>query len=193
MNLLKKQLKNKNLMNLFLILAVIVLVVVLYRYNKTKSVLSDNMENNVLSNSASVSENSSQNQELENNVVDSKPVGASSSEEDNYLQVQGIKSGPSSDTACNKKPIMDPKELLPTDNNNEWSNIMPNNDLKNVGMLNSAQHIGINTVGSSLRNPNLQVRSEPVIQQTNIGPWNNTTIEADTTRRSLEIGSCSST
>ena len=86
---------------------------------------------------------------------------------------------------------MDPKELLPTDNNNEWSNIMPNNDLKNVGMLNSAQHIGINTVGSSLRNPNLQVRSEPVIQQTNIGPWNNTTIEADTTRRSLEIGSCS--
>ena len=86
---------------------------------------------------------------------------------------------------------MDPKELLPTDNNNEWSNIMPNNDLKNVGMLNSAQHLG--AVSTSLRNPNLQVRSEPVIQRTPTGPWNNTTIEPDTTRRSLEIGSCSST
>ena len=85
--------------------------------------------------------------------------------------------------------MMDPKELLPTDNNNEWSNIMPSEDLKNVGMLNAGHHVGINTVGSSLRNANLQIRSEPVIPQTkNVGPWNNTTIEPDNLRRALEIG-----
>ena len=67
---------------------------------------------------------------------------------------------------------MDPKELLPTDKNNEWSNIMPNNDLKNIHMINAGHHVGINTVGSSLRNANLQIRSEPVIPQGNVGPWN---------------------
>jgi hypothetical protein len=45
-------------------------------------------------------------------------------------------------------------------------------------------------VGSSLRNANLQLRSEPIIPKTNTGPWNNTTIEADTYRRALEIDGC---
>ena len=105
-----------------------------------------------------------------------------------FLPVQGLKSGNGPSNNCNNQQLMDPKELLPKDNNNEWSNIMPNNDLKNVGMLNAGHHVGVNTVGSSLRNPNLQIRSEPTIPQTNIGPWNNTTMEADTLRRPLEIG-----
>ena len=63
-------------------------------------------------------------------------------------------------------------------------------DLKNINLLNAGANYGINTVGSSLRNPNLQLRSEPIIPKVNIGPWNNTTIEADTFRRSLEIDGC---
>jgi hypothetical protein len=73
--------------------------------------------------------------------------------------------------------------------NSDWSNINPANaDLKNINLLSAGQLIGINTVGSSLRNPSLQERSEPVIPKTNIGPWNNSTIDADTYRRPLEIG-----
>ena len=37
-------------------------------------------------------------------------------------------------------------------------------------------------------NANLQVRSEPTIPKGNVGPWNNTTIEADNLRRNLDIG-----
>ena len=64
------------------------------------------------------------------------------------------------------------------------------NDLKNVNMLNSDQLIGINTVGSSLRNANYQIRSEPTNPRVNVGPWNASTIDSDSFRRPLEIGGC---
>jgi hypothetical protein len=100
--------------------------------------------------------------------------------------------GGSTDTAnCNTPQMIDPTELLPKDNNSEWANINPaSTDLKNVNMLNPSQLIGINTVGSSLRNANYQFRSEPANPRVNVGPWNTSTIEADTLRRPLEIGGC---
>ena len=58
----------------------------------------------------------------------------------------------------------------------------------NVNLLKAGYHIGIDTVGSSLRNANLQVRSEPPNPQISVGPWNNSTIEGDPFRRPLEIG-----
>ena len=80
---------------------------------------------------------------------------------------------------------------MPNDTNSEWANINPaSNDLKNLNLLTPNQVIGINTVGSSLRNANLQVRSEPAIPKANVGPWNASTIETDTFRRPLEIGGC---
>ena len=62
------------------------------------------------------------------------------------------------------------------------------NDLKNVNMLNPTQLIGINTVGSSLRNANYDIRSEPANPRVNVGPWNQSTIEPDFMRPPLEIG-----
>ena len=81
-----------------------------------------------------------------------------------------------------EKKTTSPQDLLP---NNVGSDV--NADLKNINLLNAGSNYGINTVGSSLRNPNLQLRSEPIIQKTSTGPWNNTTIDPDTTRRALEI------
>ena len=65
---------------------------------------------------------------------------------------------------------------------------MGSGDLKNVSLLKAGHHIGINTVGQSLRNANLQLRSEPANPQLNVGPWNQTTITPDMQRRPLEIG-----
>lgn len=189
--------KNNKFLGLFILLVVIVLVGVIYRYNGQKGLLSDNMSNNPFSNVGNVEQTKSTEQGVQqmNKQLDTsaqqgvKPVVTTDGEQ--YLNVNGLTSGTPPNNTCNNKPVMDPKQLLPNDNNNEWSNIMPNNDLKNVGMLNAGHHIGMNTVGSSLRNPNLQIRSEPTIPQSNIGPWNNTTMEADTLRRPLEIGGCS--
>jgi len=199
-SVLKKLMKGKNkFLNIFLLLALVAVVGVLYKYNSQKSVLSDNMAD-FKADSSAPAENlasaavSSAPLEMAAAAVAPKDVGAVNLAEnkDQFAAVKGLTSGNEPTNVHTDKPVMDPKELLPSDNNNEWSSVMPNNDLKNVGMLNAGHHVGINTVGSSLRNANLQVRSEPVIPQNkNIGPWNNTTIEADNLRRPLEIGGSS--
>ena len=195
-SVLKKLMKGKNkFLNIFLLLALVAVVGVLYKYNSQKSVLSDNMADFKAASSAPA-ENlaSAAPLEMAAAAVAPKDVGAVNLAEnkDQFAAVKGLTSGNKPTNVHTDKPVMDPKELLPSDNNNEWSSVMPNNDLKNVGMLNAGHHVGINTVGSSLRNANLQVRSEPVIPQNkNIGPWNNTTIEADNLRRPLEIGGSS--
>ena len=61
-------------------------------------------------------------------------------------------------------------------------------NLDSVSLLKAGYHIGIDTAGQSLRNANLQLRSEPANPQMNVGPWNNTTIEPDAMRVPLEIG-----
>jgi len=48
--------------------------------------------------------------------------------------------------------------------------------------------VGINTIGSSLRNANLQLRSEPIIPQAVVSPFLNSTISPDLNRKAFEIG-----
>lgn len=101
----------------------------------------------------------------------------------------GPSSGPILPPSCAKKSSFDdPKELLPQAADNTFSVLQPVNDLQGVNLLQAGHHIGIDSVGSSLRNSNLQVRSEPPNPQTNVGPWMNTTIEPDLQRKPLEIG-----
>jgi hypothetical protein len=83
-----------------------------------------------------------------------------------------------------------PSDLLPRDTNSQWAQLNPagKGDLANINLLKAGYHIGIDTIGQSLRNPNLQIRSEPPNPQGNVGPWNQSTIEPDTMRPPLEIG-----
>tara|TARA_B100001093_G_C26625444_1_gene926549 strand:- start:38 stop:547 length:510 start_codon:yes stop_codon:yes gene_type:complete len=84
-----------------------------------------------------------------------------------------------------------PSDLLPKDSNNLWAQLNPpSSELQGKQLLNPDQVVGINTQGSSLRNANLQLRSEPPNPRNNTNcPWNISTIESDTQRKSLEIGS----
>ena len=85
----------------------------------------------------------------------------------------------------------DPSELLPKDVNSQWAQLNPagSAEFKNVNLLRAGHQIGVNTVGSSLRNANLQERSEPPNPTSSVSPWLNTTIEPDLMRLPLEIGS----
>ena len=93
-------------------------------------------------------------------------------------------------TSCSKPNIQNPAELLPKDANSQWASLNPNGKgfLSNINLLNAGFNIGIDTIGSSLRNANLQIRSEPVNPQLNVGPWNQSTITFDFLRPPLEIG-----
>tara|TARA_Y100001970_G_C14201691_1_gene841488 strand:- start:444 stop:1022 length:579 start_codon:yes stop_codon:yes gene_type:complete len=180
--------KQNKVFNIVLILGVVVVVGLLLRYSRSKGIKLDAMSKNSFSNVGKVETSVGQ---TEGATAEAKTSGASpvdTTDGPQFLSVSGMSSGSKVNNSCNNQQLADPKELLPSDSNNEWSNIMPNKDLKNVQMLSAGHHIGVNSVGSSLRNANLQLRSEPVIPQSNIGPWNNTTIEPDNLRRPMEIG-----
>jgi hypothetical protein len=92
--------------------------------------------------------------------------------------------------SCSRQSVVNPDELLPKDENSQWAQLNPrgNGELNNVNLLQAGYLYGINTVGSSLRNANLQVRSEPPNPQLQVSPWLNTTIEPDLMRVPLELG-----
>lgn len=83
-------------------------------------------------------------------------------------------------------------ELLPKDNSSLWAQVNPSGEgsLKDRNFLQSGYHIGINTVGQTLRNGNLQLRSEPPCPQVRVSPWLQSTIEPDLGRKPFEIGGC---
>ena len=84
-----------------------------------------------------------------------------------------------------------PADLLPLDSNSQWAELNPAGgaDFKGISLLKAGYHIGIDTIGSTLRNANLQERSEPPNPTNNVSPWMNSTIEPDLMRAPLEIGS----
>ena len=86
--------------------------------------------------------------------------------------------------------VFDPSELLPKDVNQQWAQLNPsgNSDFNNVNLLKAGYLNGIDTVGSTMRNANLQVRSEPPNPTTQVSPWAQSTIEPDKFRPELDIG-----
>ena len=87
--------------------------------------------------------------------------------------------------------VLSPEELLPKGGlGASWAATNPVGlgDLKGQNFLTPTYHYGINTVGQSLRNANLDVRSDPPNPRAAISPFLNSTIEPDLYRRALEIG-----
>ena len=74
---------------------------------------------------------------------------------------------------------------MPQDNSTAWAQVNPQGSgtLKDRNFLQAGHHIGINTVGQTLRNANLQLRSEPPNPQVKVSPWIQSTINPDTNRK----------
>ncbi len=76
-------------------------------------------------------------------------------------------------------------DLMPKDENKDHPAL--NSLSANVpDVLSAGQHLG--ATSQSLRNANLQVRSDPQIPSVDTGPWNKSTIEPDLGRVPLELG-----
>ena len=119
-------------------------------------------------------------------IAASEPLGQNESRQ----AVTGLGRTPSS---CYPQQKLKPEDLLPTDESKaiqEFNIAKPVGEgiLQGVNMLDSSYHVGVNTVGQSLRNANRQLRSEPPNPQVNVSPWMNTTIGPDLPRRPLEVG-----
>jgi len=104
--------------------------------------------------------------------------------------VQGLGRTPST---CYPQPELKAEDLLPKEDSaaiKEFNLAKPAGDgiLSGVNMLDAGFHVGVNTVGQSLRNANRQLRSEPPNPQVNVSPWLMSSIGPDLMRRPLEDG-----
>lgn len=99
-------------------------------------------------------------------------------------------SGTEAPSGCYPRDQLTPSELMPKDQNSVWAqqNPMGPGSLKGKNFLSAGALIGVNTVGQSLRNANLQVRSEPPNPQVAVSIFNQSTISPDISHRPLEIG-----
>ena len=113
----------------------------------------------------------------------------------NVAGTDGFESGPAdfgnatAPAGCYPRDQLTATELLPKDANSVWAqqNPLGPGSLKGKNFLSAGALVGINTVGQSMKNANLQLRSEPPNPQMPISIFNNSTIEPDFNRRPLEI------
>ena len=86
---------------------------------------------------------------------------------------------------CYPRDQLTPSELLPKDMNSVWAeqNPMGPGSLKGKNFLSAGA-----LIGESMRNANLQVRSEPPNPQVAVSIFNQSTISPDVSHRPLEIG-----
>ena len=89
-----------------------------------------------------------------------------------------------------KQNELKPEDLLPKDMNTKWAQVNPSGQgmLADRNFLDAGHHVGINTVGQTLRNANYSVRSEIPNPQIKVSPWMQSTIDPDVGRKPLEIG-----
>lgn len=180
----KNLLKNMKSHYIISVIAVVILGYAIMQYSKQKGSLSDGF--------SGYAYDSSSNQESSKQMGNSggarpaEPAG----QNEVYASVSGMNSSNPGLPPSMKAAVANPSELLPKDTNSAWAEFNPagKGDLKNVSLLKAGYHIGIDTIGSSLRNANLQERSEPPNPTTSVSPWMNTTIEPDLMRAPLEIG-----
>tara|TARA_B110001452_G_scaffold240406_1_gene221964 strand:- start:910 stop:1506 length:597 start_codon:yes stop_codon:yes gene_type:complete len=183
-----KDLKNEHVLG---IVGLVFLVFALYKYSENKNIFQLGMTSGPVN--------------LGSSSTTAPPANGGgvqgSSQANTYAPYNGasnsaVATSADSSSALNNnvgnKPIANPSDLLPADSNSAWATLNPlaSSDLQQVNLLNPTQMVGINTQGTSLRNANLQIRSEPPNPRMNTNcPWNVSTIEGDKFRKQLEIGS----
>jgi hypothetical protein len=97
-------------------------------------------------------------------------------------------------TDCFPKDRLTASDLLPRDAANEqWAQANPagQGDVSDQNFLTAGHHAGIDTIGSTLKIANLDLRSIPPNPRQSGLVWNQSSVEPDLNRRPLEIdGSC---
>jgi len=98
---------------------------------------------------------------------------------------------PNTNSIYNLQTVANPSDLLPQDKNSQWATLNPTLNPNNViipDLLEAGYHIGLDTIGQTLRNANYQERSDPIIPKQDVGPWYQSTIEPNLSRTPLELG-----
>jgi hypothetical protein len=178
--------------NILIGLVVVVLVGGIYLYTNQKTHFKDSMTGGYEP-SSSQSSNYSTQKKAVGITADGEPSLRNSAAQNVPQQVglgSGL-SGGSSLSGAKSKDVANPSDLLPQTGGNSWAKLNPNANVNQVvipDLLEAGYHIGLDTIGQTMKNPNLQERSEPIIPKQAVSPWNNSSYEPDIARVPLEIG-----
>ena len=185
MKIIKSKNVQETLLNIVLVVGGLFLIAALLHYGSNKSLQKDMMVSGGNSDVAQVKKETAV---PEMNSANKIEASTDSVFGESFSSVSDVQSNSAS---MNKQPVMNPNELLPKEQNSNSALMNPaRDDLAGKNFLNPESHIGINTVGNSLRNANQSLRSDPPIPMGgNTGPWLQSTIEPDNMRRKLELGS----
>ena len=178
----------KKLWNDYGIGAILVLLIVAYGVSLFAKYLSSKGMSGYESNNTMPKQYKNTNGQMSAGVQPSEPLG----QNEVFASANGTQTSmPGIPSSCSTPSIQNPAELLPKDSNSQWAQLNPSGkgELANVNLLKAGYHIGIDTIGQTLRNANLQIRSEPPNPQLYVGPWNTSTIEPDFMRPPFSIGS----
>jgi hypothetical protein len=178
----------KKLWNDYGIGAILVLLIVAYGVSLFAKYLSSKGMSGYETNNTMQKQYKNTNSQMSASVQPSEPLG----QNEVFASANGAQTSmPGIPSSCSSPSIQNPAELLPKDSNSQWAQLNPSGkgELANVNLLKAGYHIGIDTIGQTLRNANLQIRSEPPNPQLYVGPWNTSTIEPDFMRVPLELGS----
>jgi hypothetical protein len=85
--------------------------------------------------------------------------------------------------SAHNSSAQNPADLLPKSAPTEFSPNAAN--VNNDGLLDAGHHVGASENAAPLRNANLQLRSEEPNPRQHTGPWQQSTIEPDTMRKSI--------
>ncbi len=82
---------------------------------------------------------------------------------------------------CEPEDLFNAEDYLPQEVNDDWFEVQPEPiSVKNRHLINVTKPIGVNTIGTSLRNASHDIRGTPSCPKFVISPFMNTSIEPDT-------------
>ncbi|AYV82067.1 MAG: hypothetical protein Homavirus5_9 [Homavirus sp.] len=87
---------------------------------------------------------------------------------------------------CEPEDLFDVDKYLPQEVNDDWFEVQPEPiSVKNRHLINITKPIGINTIGTSLKNASHDLRGNPACPKTVVSPWLQSSIEPDTNLKPL--------
>ena len=171
------------------ILVLIIFVIVLLHKYVTSSRSMQSTEKFLMGAPIDTQQNTADNGLAAKNTIFAAETGTGNDEQ--YKRVDNLYNSPFP-RDCYPRDKLLPSDLMPSGDaiNSEFSQMNPmgQGDLANKNFLTAGFHVGIDTQGTSLRNANLSIRSEPPNPRIVVGPWNQSTIDPDLMRRPFEVG-----
>lgn len=104
------------------------------------------------------------------------------------LASRPVRMGPSNTPNVTTPPLPISTDLLPkpVQEPDNWGSSFAPKEIQASNLLTAVQAVGTDTIGSSLKIANHDLRSAPEIPRVSVGPWMGSSVEHDPYRRPLE-------